>query len=164
MLPVGASAVPGRCANFLRHGFAAGISGTRQPVWRLAMKGIPPPNHRIASVRRLGRYRPVFLLIKSVPSRLEPLPVSRLIPANWRIGPMLVERGVRVMNMGVVGDAYDIAVNYLRRSGAIPDDFTTNDRLLEIIVKMFHRGEINKIRLANAAIARFEALDIDNLA
>jgi len=77
---------------------------------------------------------------------------------------MLVERGVRVMNMGVVGDAYDIAVNYLRRSGVIPDDLNTNDRLLEIIVKMFHRGEINKIRLANLAIARFEALESDNLA
>jgi len=69
-----------------------------------------------------------------------------------------------VMNMGVVGDAYDIAVNYLRRSGVIPDDLNTNDRLLEIIVKMFHRGEINKIRLANLAIARFEALESDNLA
>jgi hypothetical protein len=77
---------------------------------------------------------------------------------------MLVERGVRVMNMGVVGDAYAIASNYLRRSGAIADDLTTNDRLLEIIVKMFHRGEINKIKLANHAIARFEALEVNNLA
>jgi hypothetical protein len=72
---------------------------------------------------------------------------------------MLVERGVRVMSMGVVGEAYAIASNYLRRTGAIPDDFTTNDRLLEIIVKMFQRGEVNKIRLANLAIARFEAQD-----
>jgi hypothetical protein len=70
---------------------------------------------------------------------------------------MLVERGVRVLNMGVVGDAYAIAANYLRRSGVIPDDFVTNDRLLEIIVQMFHRGESNKIRLANLAIAKFEA-------
>jgi hypothetical protein len=77
---------------------------------------------------------------------------------------MLVERGVRVMNMGVVGDAYDIAATYLRRTGAIPDDLTTSDRLLEIIVKMFQRGEINKIRLANLAIAQFEALDADELA
>jgi hypothetical protein len=77
---------------------------------------------------------------------------------------MLVERGVRVMNMGVVGDAYDIAANYLRRSGAIPNGFSTNDRLLEIIVKMFHRGEINKLRLANLAIARFEAVEADKLA
>lgn len=70
---------------------------------------------------------------------------------------MLVERGVRVLNMGVVGDAYAIAANYLRRSGVIPDDFVTNDWLLEIIVQMFHRGESNKIRLANMAIAKFEA-------
>ena len=70
---------------------------------------------------------------------------------------MLVERGVRILNMGVVGDAYAIAANYLLRAGAIPDDFVTNDRLLEIIVQMFHRGESNKIRLANLAIAKFEA-------
>jgi hypothetical protein len=70
---------------------------------------------------------------------------------------MLVERGVRILNMGVVGDAYAIAANYLRRAGVIPDDFVTNDRLLEIIVQMFHRGESNKIRLANLAIAKFEA-------
>jgi len=70
---------------------------------------------------------------------------------------MLVERGVRILNMGVVGDAYAIAANYLRRAGVIPDDFVTNDRLLEIIVQMFHRGEFNKIRLANLAIAKFEA-------
>jgi len=70
---------------------------------------------------------------------------------------MLVERGLRVMNVEAVGDAYAIASNYLRRTGVIPDSFVTNDRLLEIIVEMFHRGEINKIRLANKAIARFEA-------
>ena len=34
---------------------------------------------------------------------------------------MLVERGLRVMNVEVVGDAYAIASNYLRRAGAIPD-------------------------------------------
>ena len=70
---------------------------------------------------------------------------------------MLVERGLRVMNVEVVGDAYAIASNYLRRSGAIPDSFATNDRLLEIIVEVFHRGEYNRIRLANKAIAKFEA-------
>ena len=70
---------------------------------------------------------------------------------------MLVERGLRVMNVEAVGDAYAIASNYLRRTGAIPDTFVTNDALLEIIVQMFHRGEMNKIRLANKAIARFEA-------
>ena len=70
---------------------------------------------------------------------------------------MLVERGLRVMNVEAVGDAYAIASNYLRRTGAIPDTFVTNDRLLEIIVQMFHRGEANKIRLANKAISKFEA-------
>ena len=70
---------------------------------------------------------------------------------------MLVERGLRVMNVEVVGDAYTIAANYLRRTGGIPDTFATDDRLLEIIVQMFQRGELNKIRLANKAIAKFEA-------
>ncbi|MBR1229859.1 MULTISPECIES: hypothetical protein [unclassified Bradyrhizobium] len=70
---------------------------------------------------------------------------------------MLVERGLRVMNVEVVGDAYAIASNYLRRTGAIPDTFATDERLLEIIVQMFQRGELNKIRLANQAIAKFEA-------
>jgi hypothetical protein len=73
---------------------------------------------------------------------------------------MLVERGMRVMNVGVVGDAYAIASNYLRRAGIIPDNFVTNDRLLEIIVQMFHRGEFNKIRLANKAIVAFEAAEL----
>jgi hypothetical protein len=70
---------------------------------------------------------------------------------------MLVERGLRVMNVEAVGDAYAIASNYLRKTGAIPDTFVTNDALLEIIVQMFHRGEYNKIRLANKAISQFEA-------
>jgi hypothetical protein len=50
---------------------------------------------------------------------------------------MLVERGLRVMNVEVVGDAYGIASNYLRRSGAIPDAFGTNERLLQIVVQLF---------------------------
>lgn len=70
---------------------------------------------------------------------------------------MLVERGLQVMNVEVVGDAYAIASNYLRRTGAIPDTIATNDRLLQIILELFQRGEFNKIRLANRAIARFEA-------
>jgi hypothetical protein len=70
---------------------------------------------------------------------------------------MLVERGLRVMNLEVVGDAYAIASNYLRKTGGISNSLATNDRLLEIIVQMFQRGEFNRIRLANKAIARFEA-------
>ncbi|MVT64110.1 hypothetical protein GPL21_03125 [Bradyrhizobium pachyrhizi] len=70
---------------------------------------------------------------------------------------MLVERGIEVLNVEVVGDAYAIASNYLRKSGAIPDNFATNERLLGIIVKLFQRGEMNRLRLANKAIAKFEA-------
>ncbi|MDO8399712.1 MAG: hypothetical protein Q7T45_18010 [Bradyrhizobium sp.] len=73
---------------------------------------------------------------------------------------MLVERGLQVMNVEVVGDAYAIAANYLRRSGAIPDTLATNDRLLEIIVQMFQRGEFNRLRLANKAIVKFEASEL----
>jgi hypothetical protein len=70
---------------------------------------------------------------------------------------MLVERGLQVLNVEVVGDAYAIASNYLRKTGAIPETRATNDVLLEMIVEMFQRGEFNKIRLANKAIAKFEA-------
>ncbi|MEN3350058.1 MAG: hypothetical protein V7632_3693 [Bradyrhizobium sp.] len=70
---------------------------------------------------------------------------------------MLLERGIEVVNVEVVGDAYAIASNYLRKSGAIPDTFATNERLLGIIVKMFQHGELNRLRLANRAIAKFEA-------
>jgi hypothetical protein len=69
---------------------------------------------------------------------------------------MLIERGLQVMNVEVVGDAYAIASNYLRKTGAIGDTIATNETLLEIIVQMFQRGEFNRIRLANKAIARFE--------
>lgn len=69
---------------------------------------------------------------------------------------MLVERGMQVLNVAVVGDAYSIASNFLRKSGVIADSLATNDRLLELIVTMFHRGESNKLRLANRAISLFD--------
>ncbi len=70
--------------------------------------------------------------------------------------PMLVERGLQVMHMDCVRDAYFIAWNYLRRSGAIPEKGGVDDRLIAIIVQLFDRGEFNRLRLANKAIARFE--------
>jgi hypothetical protein len=73
---------------------------------------------------------------------------------------MLVERGLRVMNVGVVSDAYAIAANFLYRTGAISDTYATDERLLSIVIKLFERGEFNKIRLANKAISQFEALEI----
>ncbi len=69
---------------------------------------------------------------------------------------MLVERGMQVMNVDVVGDAYAIAANYLRKAGILPDSFVVNEHLLEIVVQLFQRGEFNRIRLANRAIAQFE--------
>jgi len=74
---------------------------------------------------------------------------------------MLVERGIQVMNLEVVGDAYTIAANYLRKTGAIPDTTATEGRLVEIIVMMFQHGEYNRIRLANRAIAKFEGTRIN---
>jgi hypothetical protein len=73
---------------------------------------------------------------------------------------MLVERGLHVMNVEVVGGAYAIASNYLRKTGAIGDTIATNERLLEIIMELVQRGELNKIRLANKAIAQFEATEL----
>jgi hypothetical protein len=70
---------------------------------------------------------------------------------------MPVERGLGAMNVELVSEAYAIAANYLRRSGAIPDTLVTDERLLEIVIKLLQHGEFNKIRLANKAIARFEA-------
>ena len=95
----------------------------------------------------------------------EKFPEMELLPRaalNPDIGgqAMLVERGLRVLNVEVVGDSYAIASNYLRRSGAIADSFATNERLLQIIVELFERGEFNRIRLANKAIAKFEAAEL----
>jgi hypothetical protein len=72
---------------------------------------------------------------------------------------MLVERGLRVMNVGAVSDAYAIAANYLCRTGVISDSFATDEQLLAIIIKLFERGEFNKLRLANKAIAQYEAME-----
>ncbi|MFZ5738200.1 hypothetical protein BJ123_101256 [Rhodopseudomonas thermotolerans] len=69
---------------------------------------------------------------------------------------MLIERGLRVMNVDTIGKAYDIAANYLRRTGTIADTTATNDALLELIVRLFQRGETHPIRLANKAISNFE--------
>ena len=69
---------------------------------------------------------------------------------------MLVERDLQVINFETVGEAYAIAANYLRRTGAISDSIATNDRLLETVFGLFRGGEKNRIKLANLAIARFQ--------
>jgi hypothetical protein len=72
---------------------------------------------------------------------------------------MLVERGLRVMHVEAASEALAIAWNYLSQTGAIAVDDTrgANDRLVAIITDLFNRGELNKIRLANKAIAQFQA-------
>ena len=69
---------------------------------------------------------------------------------------MLQDRGMQVMNVEVVSDAYAIAANYLRLSGAMPETITPNEQLVDMIVQLIHRGEFNKLRLANKAISMFE--------
>jgi hypothetical protein len=92
-------------------------------------------------------------------SVMELVPDLALIRRGWRIA-MLVERGLKVMNAESVSEAYAIASNYLRRTGAIADVSTTNERLFEIIVEIFQAGEFNSIRLANKAIAQFETAEL----
>ena len=70
---------------------------------------------------------------------------------------MLVERGIQVMNFEVVGDAYAIASNYLRKSGAIADTIATDERLARNHREDVPARRIQQIRLANKAIAEFEA-------
>lgn len=69
---------------------------------------------------------------------------------------MLVERNVRVMNVEVVGEAYDIAANYLKKTGLIADSALINEPLLEVIYRLFDSGVRNRLLLANKAITRFE--------
>ncbi len=70
--------------------------------------------------------------------------------------PMLVERTAQIVSVDVVGEAYDIAANYLKKTGAMADTGLINDILLGIISKMFQGGERNRLRLANIAISRFQ--------
>ena len=70
---------------------------------------------------------------------------------------MLVERGLRVMHVEAAGEAHAIAWNYLSQTGVIDDVRVANDRLVAIITDLFNGGEYNKIRLANLAIAQFQA-------
>jgi hypothetical protein len=88
---------------------------------------------------------------------MELSPLQRIITAYRRTDVMLVERGLRVIDAEAVGEAYSIAANYLGKTGAIGNTLVTDDRLLQIIVTMFQRGESNRIRLANKAIVQFEA-------
>jgi hypothetical protein len=71
---------------------------------------------------------------------------------------MLVERNVQVLNVETVGEAYDIAAHYLKKTGQIADSALINDPLLEVISRLFDGGTRNRLLLANKAITKFERL------
>ena len=60
------------------------------------------------------------------------------------------------MNVDVVGEAYDIAAHYLKKTGQIADSVLINAQLLEIIHQLFHGGVRSRLLLANKAITMFE--------
>ncbi len=60
------------------------------------------------------------------------------------------------MVVDVVSDAYSIAENYLKRSGQIETHVKIHQWLLDAVIKEYNAGTINKIKLANRAITRFE--------
>ena len=69
---------------------------------------------------------------------------------------MLVEHNVQILNVEIVGEAYDIASYYLRKTGQMPDDARIDQRLLELIYSLFDSGVRNRLLLANKAISEFE--------
>lgn len=54
-------------------------------------------------------------------------------------------------------EAYDIAFDFLTRSGEVADEFDAYVFLAQRIIAMVDRGETNKIRIANRAIAQYQA-------
>jgi hypothetical protein len=63
---------------------------------------------------------------------------------------------VNSIPVDVVGGAYDIAANYLKKTGLIPQEVDLHPPLFDSIVRDFRAGNRNRLRLANRAIARFE--------
>jgi len=53
-------------------------------------------------------------------------------------------------------EAYDIALDYLWRSGAVRDEFETYQFLAEAISRMVDRGQTNRLKMANFAISAHE--------
>jgi hypothetical protein len=87
---------------------------------------------------------------------MEPLAPFRFNLPKRMETTMLVERNVQIIDIAVVGEAYDIAANYLKATGLIADSAMINERLLELIYKLFDSGVRNRLLLANKAITKFE--------
>ena len=70
---------------------------------------------------------------------------------------MLVERGIQVVNFEVVGDAYAIASNYLRKTGAIPSPEPQVDQSPLATLRRQYTNHLEKERgLAAVTVARDE--------
>jgi len=54
------------------------------------------------------------------------------------------------------GQAYEIAFEFLARSGAIRDEFETCVFLVQRLTTMIEEGQTNSIRMANRAISEHE--------
>jgi hypothetical protein len=65
--------------------------------------------------------------------------------------------------VGVVGEAYHIAANYLKTTGRIPCEVDVHQPVLDSIVEDFRAGKSNKLILANRAIARMQKADVVEL-
>jgi hypothetical protein len=63
------------------------------------------------------------------------------------------------VSIGVVGDAYLIAANYLKATGRLSGDVDIHQPLLDSIVNDFRSGKTNRLILANRAITRFEKIN-----
>ena len=68
------------------------------------------------------------------------------------------------MSVGVlteaVGEAYEIAANYLRETGRLSDAAEIHQPLLDSIMEDFRAGKTNKLLLASRAIARFAKVEL----
>uniref|UniRef100_UPI00031D7C17 hypothetical protein n=1 Tax=Bradyrhizobium sp. (strain ORS 278) TaxID=114615 RepID=UPI00031D7C17 len=53
-------------------------------------------------------------------------------------------------------EAYDIALDFLWRTGAVRDEFETYQFLAAEISRMVDRGQTNRLRMANLAISAHE--------
>ncbi|CCE02225.1 hypothetical protein [Bradyrhizobium sp. STM 3809] len=58
-------------------------------------------------------------------------------------------------------EAYDIALDFLWRTGAVRDEFETYQFLAAEISRMVDRGQTNRLRMANLAIAAHQRLFVD---
>jgi hypothetical protein len=73
---------------------------------------------------------------------------------NYRFGDEAML--VKSIEVSVVEGAYEIAVNYFRATGRIPNDVAFHQPLFDSIVTDYQAGRRNKLVLANRAIARMK--------